>query len=340
MNQKLSAVVIALCVHTAAAPVGLARTYTVKRGDSLSKVSAQHVATPVYGKSGSMQRVLERNRSIKNPNRIYTGQELELPEPPAAVAETPPVEPAPAPAPAVEVLPATPVTTAGTDGAAAPRSDDTLHAGVLLYDSKVSSRHDGGAYDTTAHSNPQYGVLLGWNHRFTSAVAVTASTAVRKASFSAAEGERLTAFNETLLGFGLALDYAATNDLTVSVAAGVAEQPFLYRRANTELAWDGVYVDTYGLKLDYAVVNGPQWRLGLGGSADLARAAQGSGFAVEQGLVYGGGVALAYHVSQAYSWEGRIFYDRRAQDTADARQRTDESGAYMGLQYRIGEPNL
>ena len=52
-----------------------AQTYTVKSGDSLSKI-AKHV----YGDASKWHRIYEANRDkIKNPDLIHPGQELAIP---------------------------------------------------------------------------------------------------------------------------------------------------------------------------------------------------------------------------------------------------------------------
>jgi nucleoid-associated protein YgaU len=50
-------------------------TYTVKAGDSLSKIAKHH-----YGDAGKWHAIFEANRDlIKNPDLIYPGQVLKLP---------------------------------------------------------------------------------------------------------------------------------------------------------------------------------------------------------------------------------------------------------------------
>lgn len=57
----------------AAAPA--ARTYTVKAGDSLSKIAQRE-----YGEASAWKRIFEANRdTIKNPDLIHPGQTLKLP---------------------------------------------------------------------------------------------------------------------------------------------------------------------------------------------------------------------------------------------------------------------
>jgi len=55
---------------------GSPRRYTVKAGDSLSKISREF-----YGNSGEYMKIFEANRDqLKDPNQIQPGQELVIPE--------------------------------------------------------------------------------------------------------------------------------------------------------------------------------------------------------------------------------------------------------------------
>jgi LysM repeat protein len=52
------------------------RTYTVKSGDTLSKIAHEF-----YGNAGAYMRIFEANRDkLSDPNRIQIGQELVIPE--------------------------------------------------------------------------------------------------------------------------------------------------------------------------------------------------------------------------------------------------------------------
>lgn len=54
---------------------GAGRTYTVKSGDSLSKIAKE-----VYGDASEWKKIHEANRAaIPNPDRIQPGQELKIP---------------------------------------------------------------------------------------------------------------------------------------------------------------------------------------------------------------------------------------------------------------------
>ena len=61
---------------TAEAPAEGARSYTVKSGDSLWKI-----ADEMYGNGAKYTHIFEANRDIlDDPDRIFPGQELKIPE--------------------------------------------------------------------------------------------------------------------------------------------------------------------------------------------------------------------------------------------------------------------
>lgn len=58
------------------APPAAGRTYTVVKGDSLSKIAKEF-----YGSAGQWKRIYEANKDvIKNPDLIYPGQTFKIPE--------------------------------------------------------------------------------------------------------------------------------------------------------------------------------------------------------------------------------------------------------------------
>ena len=58
-----------------AAPTGATRYYTVKSGDSLSKISKE-----MYGDANQYDKIFDANREvIGDPDKIYPGQQIRIP---------------------------------------------------------------------------------------------------------------------------------------------------------------------------------------------------------------------------------------------------------------------
>jgi nucleoid-associated protein YgaU len=56
--------------------VGVGKTYTIKKGDSLSKIAKRE-----YGDAQQWRRIYEANRDIiKDPDLIYPGQVVRIPD--------------------------------------------------------------------------------------------------------------------------------------------------------------------------------------------------------------------------------------------------------------------
>jgi hypothetical protein len=54
--------------------------YTVKKGDCLSEIIHTIGFSPIYGKSGYLEKIIKLNPQIQNPNMIFKGTEIFLPE--------------------------------------------------------------------------------------------------------------------------------------------------------------------------------------------------------------------------------------------------------------------
>jgi nucleoid-associated protein YgaU len=62
---------------TAPTPAASSKTYVVQEGDSLSKIAKRE-----YGNANDWRKIFEANRDlIKNPDLIYPGQTLKIPNP-------------------------------------------------------------------------------------------------------------------------------------------------------------------------------------------------------------------------------------------------------------------
>jgi nucleoid-associated protein YgaU len=74
INPKMDDVVADFPIDANAAQ-GSAQTYTVKAGDTLSKISKQF-----YGNANDYLRIFEANKDkLSNPDKIQVGQELKIP---------------------------------------------------------------------------------------------------------------------------------------------------------------------------------------------------------------------------------------------------------------------
>ena len=89
--KRLGSILLALVLALSLAVPAFASTYTVKKGDSLWSISKQQL-----GSGARWREIYEANKDvIKDPNRIYVGQVLQIP------GTEPAPEPTPEPTPEV-----------------------------------------------------------------------------------------------------------------------------------------------------------------------------------------------------------------------------------------------
>ena len=124
-----------------------ADSWTVRHGDTLSELAAKHFGRPIFGDSGSLNKLLQLNPNIQNPNLIRVGESLQLPTAPEVV--TPPVA---AETPEAPVTPLRPEPSGPVESADAGALEVSPSGGVdnLFYKSSggfgSSSATKAGAY--------------------------------------------------------------------------------------------------------------------------------------------------------------------------------------------------
>lgn len=76
----MKAWVIGILLSSSAALVwaGAKETVIVRKGDTLSMIVLQNVGIPLYGPESNLQKVLQINPWLSNPNLIYPGQEIRI----------------------------------------------------------------------------------------------------------------------------------------------------------------------------------------------------------------------------------------------------------------------
>ncbi len=90
-RSRITALALALVMAIGLAAPAFAAEYTVVKGDNLSKI-----AEKTLGDAGRWQEIYEANKAtIKDPNTIYVGQTLTIPDGKPAEQPTQPTEPAP-----------------------------------------------------------------------------------------------------------------------------------------------------------------------------------------------------------------------------------------------------
>ena len=110
MKKNIFTRIFICTVSMAAVPTAWALNYVVQSGDSLSVVAQKYFHGKVYGRHGSLAKLIQQNPQFAaNPDKIYVGQTVTVPT--ETQSDLTPVAQNTV-APSVAEAPATPVTTA------------------------------------------------------------------------------------------------------------------------------------------------------------------------------------------------------------------------------------
>jgi hypothetical protein len=303
------------------------RTYTVGRGDTLSQISQKELGGPVWGNQGTLERVIQLNPQIQNPNLIYPNDVIKLGED-AVVEETPP-----APEPQEE-----PVATSPEAPSEPAESSDSKHRLRILGsigDTALQARDQDNRFATTLHSKPNVGVVVGWDYSLTPETSIGLVGSIIQSQFASTSDGRFEGIEDTLLGVGAVVNHSFTPRLHGSGIIGVQQFYFLTENDAATLKLEPVFVDHVGLGLGYDVFVGEKITSGIEALTTYALPANASRFDVEPGFTYGGDIYGKYHLSSGSAVIGNVFYDRRVQDTSGTSQRNSDMGMRLGMQFDL-----
>lgn len=76
--KKRSLFATGIMLFASLAQAGESYLYVVQPKETLSEIAHRQIPGPVWGKNGSLNKILSLNIEIKNPNRIWIGQKLAI----------------------------------------------------------------------------------------------------------------------------------------------------------------------------------------------------------------------------------------------------------------------
>ena len=236
-------------VHTT-----LAASYVIKRGDTLSGIAHRNFSGKVYGKNGSLAKILDLNPQIKNPNLIFVGQSIELENaiPTQQMANVPQVlEQAKQPQSKTDEfkdrLPAEESWTEQTYLRLSPVF------GYRRMDSTI------GSSSATALSNLGYGLNLDWQQRWDDTNTWRTSLGLKAMSykFEVSDNKTLSDANQIYSKLYLigAHHYGATKDHFLSASVGVDREQVLAASSSTELSIESALLPSLEINSRHRILN-------------------------------------------------------------------------------------
>jgi LysM repeat protein len=225
--------ILGLSVFTASA---FALSYVVKKGDILSRIAQKKIAGPIYGKGGSLQKLLELNPKIKNPNLIFVGDRIQIPyEQPSFADSTPASTP--------------PVSRASAAESEKIETDASFKAHHRPFEISISA---GNSYFTSTDklnnskagvaSNINFGASAVYVQNISGLLHLKGKIALEHQSYNPIDTRTLINSNRIYLDYGLGLLMLHNIDLISELTVGMQARPLLRTNSSTSLIIDAVSI--------------------------------------------------------------------------------------------------
>jgi|GEM_PF-7066571 len=219
--------------------------YRIRRKETLSQIVHRFLPGRVYGKKGNLKKILALNPQIRDPDRIFPGQTVELGIP----------------------LPAPPATTQTAPHAAPPSATyDDLTLTPFFAKTTLSASDLRTGAQTRLNSASHYGLEADYIfHRWND----DAGAFVRfKGAFITFEpptqlGKTLVESSKFLSTFGLGAKAALSKKLRVSAAIQYEKMLFSRAVSTSSSTVDAVDVPAIQAAMDWAMIQSPSFTLGL-----------------------------------------------------------------------------
>ncbi len=328
---SVSFAALAFSVAVGLSASGWAYAYEVKAGDTLSKIAAQTLSPPVYGKNGGLARLLRLNPRIKIPDRIYPGERIEVARDQKKVVNTKPALITKRSLASDETPPtinadSTPHFQRGAQLAITP----DLALSTLSAQDRIT-----GASSTVA-SQYNLGVNLAYIQEWSTHSRSSLSLGLGMVSFEPPtdRSKNLVEGHKFVSSIGLGADFDLGSRWNFELSAAYDKKLFVRAATTTSVAIDAVSVPSLGGKLTYELLRLDPFAVGISAHAALEMPAQTEGYPIRLGKSFGGTMGLRQQMGagpRSNAFESELGFYQRTQDTDFSRQ-TETS---LVLKFRI-----
>lgn len=298
--------------------------YVVKNGDTLSSIAYKNISAKVYGKDGSINKILALNPQIKNPNRIFPGQYLELEKVETfAVTENKdqePREPAALETPIQENL---------------QQEFSRFELAGVLGQSRLDAKDSTTSAKSVMSSRFSPEVSAKWTQHWDSGFISFLSGKVRRDSFeTTASSQTLTKANPILLDFELGAQVFKLDKVHVDLALGYEQSPFARGVTATTFTVDTVSVPKIHASAQVKLKESNTFFVSTKIGAKYLAPVKESSFDVKSGYGYDLGIFIE-HKRSKNPFFGGVTFSQNQQDSSIAKQSYTNVGLMFGFKLDI-----
>jgi LysM repeat protein len=300
-------------------------TYIVKKGDTLSEIAHKNIPGPIYGRNGSLDKILSFNPQIKNPNKIYVGAVINLDTPSlrSVAEEHPPEGPA-----RIELLPEVPEKK--TYG------EFSVRAGMEFF--RLNSTDNTTGANATVLSNMNPTVALNWKQHWSDAWATNFRLNYESVNLQNPSPRTMTSSNVGAYGFGVGVERSFSDSFTLIGSLGYDQEFFLESASTQTLTLDTIAIPSASLAARFDFYKRNLTNVGLEATYSYLSTGSNSLYAVSTGSAYSGMLYWHQELSSSKTvLTGEVFYRQQSQNTSLVTQTQTDVGGVLGLTWVFGK---
>lgn len=333
----------------------LAASYVIKRGDTLSGIAHRNFSGKVYGKNGSLNKLLGLNPNLTDPDLIYPGQMLNLSKDEVILSH--------ADASKVKIEDSMKQKSDPQNGALSPDEksrtfaqfqDNQQTASEANADEYSSfqitagigqSRLDSTDSSTNAKSvlgstfSPQ--VDAKWTQNWASGLRTFLGAGIKKESFQTTSSTHtLSGENPVLTNFQIGAGLWSTPSFNLDLSLGLESFSFVRATSSTQLTLDRVSTPVVGAEFSYKFLQSRVFSLSAVAAAKYLMGSSQSSYDVNSGYGYDLGLILEHAgENRKNPFFGGLVFSSVNQNTSISTQNYKSAALVFGFRFDIGKDN-
>ena len=334
----------------------LAASYVVKRGDTLSGIAHRNFSGKVYGKYGSLNKLLGLNPNLTDPDLIYPGQMLNLSKDELILGHTD--------AQKAKIEDSMEPKKSGPQNGALS-SDEKSRTFAQVEDNRQTASIAGGdeyssfqitaglgqsRLDSTDSSTNAKSVLgstfspqidAKWTQNWASGLRTFLGAGIKKESFQTTSSTHtLSGENPVLTNFELGAGLWNTPSFNLDLSLGLESFSFVRATSSTQLTFDRVSTPVFGAELSYKFLQSRVFSLSALAAAKYLMGSSQSSYDVKSGYGYDLGLILEHAgANRKTPFFGGLIFSSLNQNTSISTQNYKSAALVFGFRFDVGRNN-
>lgn len=326
---------ILLLVFTLTVDESLAATMVVKTNMTLSEIAQQTFSGRIWGRNGSLAKLIALNPKVKNPNLIFPGQIINLGTPDTTPETNPETNPEPIAAILAEEK-TEPVMTPIEDRVVASNEGSPLREILFtpkVFYSALNSKDKTTGDNAEIPSTLNFGVRLDYLQKWTEQFSAYGFFGVKQIEWEKIDDRSLSGAKGNYSEFGLGLRYTKDPSKYFFTELSYAQDPFFRAKNATELVVERRARPNLSVGGDLRLIQRDPFSLHFGGQVGYLASSKTQNYTIKSGHFYELDLKLKDQLTPKVTLDLTGYFLNRSIDSSIADQDYEEVGLRFGVNY-------